>query len=178
MGVGPRERRGERENLKPASHHQRGGRLRVWIHQLWDHNLKRNEESEAPPTEPLRCPNNLCLLIGKIKSFSSNMIIDIGFKCIILLCVLCLICSLFPFSSFYTFFWIHCTFLMMIFYPLCWLFSDSFCFVILETYSGFIENIFLSYYSLPSSEFTPLTFYLFPPSLYAIVVIHLTFTYF
>ena len=51
----------ERENPKQAPHCECRVRHGAWTHKLWDHDLSKNQESEAQPTEPLRHqPPQLC----------------------------------------------------------------------------------------------------------------------
>ena len=52
-----RERRGaKREGILSSLHTQRGARMWGSIPQPWDHDLSRNQESDAQPTEPPRRP--------------------------------------------------------------------------------------------------------------------------
>ena len=46
----------ERENSKQAPHCQRRAQCGARSRELWDHDLSWNQESDASPTEPPRCP--------------------------------------------------------------------------------------------------------------------------
>ena len=54
---------GERENLKQALYCQRRAPCGAWTHEPWDHDLSRNQESDAQLTEPPRRPQNSCKLL-------------------------------------------------------------------------------------------------------------------
>ena len=48
-------------NPKQAPYSQHRAWCGAWIHKLWDHDLSQNEESDAQPTEPSRCPRRALL---------------------------------------------------------------------------------------------------------------------
>ena len=50
----------------------------VWTHEPWDHDLSRNQKSDAYPTEPRRCPQNfLCfILFFLIYFFSVDLFLE------------------------------------------------------------------------------------------------------
>ena len=54
--AGEEQRESRRENLKQALHCLRGAQRRVQTHELWDHDLNRNQESDAQPSQPLGSP--------------------------------------------------------------------------------------------------------------------------